>query len=175
MIRHVGVWTDLSQGTLRVYLRLIFSPLAARWSCSCNGRSQYCLRDNWGLHCIDCQGNTTGRHCERCKDGFYRERAGLSCSPCHCHPTGEKTQYILTYPFHSTVSLKLEFSSRFCSHHLWQQGALQLQRRCHRRKMQQMFRWTDWTTRLLTKVENFLRWKQRRLLPWPFVLATYCC
>ncbi|XP_040002374.1 laminin subunit gamma-2 [Xiphias gladius] len=56
--------------------------------CECNGRSRYCLRDARGLHCIDCQGNTEGRHCERCKAGFFLERAGLSCTPCSCNPTG---------------------------------------------------------------------------------------
>ncbi|XP_076600718.1 laminin subunit gamma-2 [Chaetodon auriga] len=56
--------------------------------CDCNGRSRYCLRDSWGLHCIDCQGNTEGRHCERCKAGFYLEGAGLSCTRCRCNPTG---------------------------------------------------------------------------------------
>ncbi|KAM9349467.1 laminin subunit gamma-2 [Symphorus nematophorus] len=56
--------------------------------CDCNGRSRYCLRDAWGLHCVDCQGNTEGRHCERCKAGFYLQGAGLSCTPCSCNPTG---------------------------------------------------------------------------------------
>ncbi|XP_010751927.2 laminin subunit gamma-2 [Larimichthys crocea] len=56
--------------------------------CDCNGRSRYCLRDAFGLHCVDCQGNTEGRHCERCKDGFYLQGAGLSCTRCHCNPTG---------------------------------------------------------------------------------------
>ncbi|XP_029687372.1 laminin subunit gamma-2 isoform X2 [Takifugu rubripes] len=60
----------------------------SRWHCSCNGRSQYCLQDAWGLHCINCQGNTTGRHCERCKDGFYQQVAGLGCSACGCDPVG---------------------------------------------------------------------------------------
>ncbi|XP_070830602.1 laminin subunit gamma-2 [Chaetodon trifascialis] len=56
--------------------------------CDCNGRSRYCLRDSWGLHCVDCQGNTEGRHCERCKAGFYLQGAGLSCTHCGCNPTG---------------------------------------------------------------------------------------
>ncbi|KAK2822902.1 hypothetical protein Q5P01_022967 [Channa striata] len=56
--------------------------------CDCNGRSRNCLRDSWGLHCVDCQGNTEGRHCERCKAGYYLEGAGQSCKPCRCHPTG---------------------------------------------------------------------------------------
>ncbi|XP_068605004.1 laminin subunit gamma-2 [Brachionichthys hirsutus] len=56
--------------------------------CNCNGRSRYCLRDAWGLHCVDCRGNSEGRHCERCKGGFYLEGAGPSCTPCRCNPTG---------------------------------------------------------------------------------------
>uniref|UniRef100_UPI0037E831B8 laminin subunit gamma-2 isoform X2 n=1 Tax=Semicossyphus pulcher TaxID=241346 RepID=UPI0037E831B8 len=56
--------------------------------CSCNGRSRYCLPDAWGLHCLDCQGNTEGRHCERCKAGFYQEGAALSCTRCRCNATG---------------------------------------------------------------------------------------
>ncbi|KAL6103705.1 lamc1 [Pungitius sinensis] len=58
------------------------------WRCDCNGRSQYCLRDAGGLHCVDCQGNTAGRHCERCKDGFNLVGATQSCTPCRCNPTG---------------------------------------------------------------------------------------
>uniref|UniRef100_A0A3Q4NBX7 Laminin, gamma 2 n=1 Tax=Neolamprologus brichardi TaxID=32507 RepID=A0A3Q4NBX7_NEOBR len=61
---------------------------AAIMRCECNGRSQYCLPDALGLHCVDCQGNTEGRNCERCKDGFYLQGAGQSCSPCRCNPTG---------------------------------------------------------------------------------------
>ncbi|KAG7526661.1 hypothetical protein JOB18_043597 [Solea senegalensis] len=56
--------------------------------CECNGKSGYCLRDDMGLHCVDCQGNTEGRHCERCKAGFYLQGAGLSCMPCRCNATG---------------------------------------------------------------------------------------
>ncbi|KAL0966039.1 hypothetical protein UPYG_G00289930 [Umbra pygmaea] len=56
--------------------------------CKCNGRSRYCLPDSGGLHCVDCQGNTEGRHCERCKEGFYHQRAGDSCLPCLCSTIG---------------------------------------------------------------------------------------
>ncbi|KAM4551911.1 laminin subunit gamma-2 [Odontesthes bonariensis] len=56
--------------------------------CDCNGRARYCLRDVWGLRCLSCQGNTEGRHCERCKPGFYLQEAGQSCTPCHCNSTG---------------------------------------------------------------------------------------
>uniref|UniRef100_A0A3B4ZY12 Laminin subunit gamma 2 n=1 Tax=Stegastes partitus TaxID=144197 RepID=A0A3B4ZY12_9TELE len=74
-------------------MKLTFNLLlsAATLRCDCNGRSRYCLPDAWGLHCIDCQGNYEGRHCERCKDGFYQQEAGLSCSPCRCNPAGSIT------------------------------------------------------------------------------------
>ncbi|CAN9502851.1 unnamed protein product [Ophioblennius macclurei] len=58
------------------------------FKCECNGRSQYCLPDSFGLHCLDCQGNTEGRHCERCKDGFFLKEAAQSCTACNCNLTG---------------------------------------------------------------------------------------
>lgn len=71
---------------------------AATARCDCNGRSRNCLRDALGLHCVDCQGNTEGRRCERCKAGFYLEGAGLSCTPCRCNPTGEKPNACSSHP-----------------------------------------------------------------------------
>ncbi|XP_019730471.1 laminin subunit gamma-2 [Hippocampus comes] len=56
--------------------------------CECNGRSSVCVRDARGLRCVDCSGNSQGRQCERCKDGFYQQGATLSCTPCGCHPAG---------------------------------------------------------------------------------------
>ncbi|XP_062337108.1 laminin subunit gamma-2 isoform X1 [Osmerus eperlanus] len=56
--------------------------------CECNGKSTYCYIDTLGLHCVDCQENTEGRHCEKCKTGFYHQRAGESCVPCACSTTG---------------------------------------------------------------------------------------
>ena len=43
--------------------------------------------------CTDCQHNTTGRFCEVCKKGFYREsgkslKARDVCSPCGCEGPG---------------------------------------------------------------------------------------
>uniref|UniRef100_A0A3P9HSY5 Laminin subunit gamma 2 n=1 Tax=Oryzias latipes TaxID=8090 RepID=A0A3P9HSY5_ORYLA len=38
--------------------------------------SQHCQWDGWGLRC------------KQCKDGFYLQGPGLSCTPCNCHPTG---------------------------------------------------------------------------------------
>ncbi|XP_053186882.1 laminin subunit gamma-2 [Scomber japonicus] len=56
--------------------------------CQCNGRSRYCLRYAGGLQCLNCQGNSEGRHCERCKPGFYQQGAKISCTACDCNPTG---------------------------------------------------------------------------------------
>ncbi|XP_061776624.1 laminin subunit gamma-2 [Nerophis ophidion] len=59
-----------------------------RFHCECNGRSGQCVRDKLGLRCVTCKGNSEGRHCERCKDGFYQQGASLSCIPCGCHTGG---------------------------------------------------------------------------------------
>lgn len=56
--------------------------------CECHGRSRYCLRDAEGLRCVDCEGNTEGRHCERCRAGFYLQEDGRACAACLCHHTG---------------------------------------------------------------------------------------
>ncbi|NXD24175.1 LAMC2 protein, partial [Spelaeornis formosus] len=63
--------------------------------CDCNGMSRQCIFD-WqllretgdGFRCLGCQGNTEGRHCERCKDGFFRRRGEQCCLPCLCHTWG---------------------------------------------------------------------------------------
>ncbi|XP_054689415.1 laminin subunit gamma-2 [Grus americana] len=63
--------------------------------CDCNGMSRQCifdlqlLRDTGnGFRCLGCLGNTEGVHCERCKEGFFRQREQDCCLPCHCHPQG---------------------------------------------------------------------------------------
>ncbi|NXR64625.1 LAMC2 protein, partial [Rhadina sibilatrix] len=63
--------------------------------CDCNGMSRQCIFD-WqllretgnGYRCLGCLGNTEGRHCERCKDGFFRRQGERCCLPCLCHPWG---------------------------------------------------------------------------------------
>ncbi|KAL2097851.1 hypothetical protein ACEWY4_007058 [Coilia grayii] len=59
--------------------------------CRCNGKALYCVLDAQGLRCVKCQGNTDGRHCELCKEGFYHQRAGQSCVSCNCNPTGSQS------------------------------------------------------------------------------------
>uniref|UniRef100_A0A8D3DLT7 Laminin, gamma 1 n=1 Tax=Scophthalmus maximus TaxID=52904 RepID=A0A8D3DLT7_SCOMX len=55
--------------------------------CNCNGHSDACNPDSGAC---DCQHNTAGLSCERCKDGFYGDATQGSsdaCTPCPC-PTG---------------------------------------------------------------------------------------
>ncbi|XP_073704726.1 laminin subunit gamma-2 [Garra rufa] len=59
-------------------------------TCSCHGKAQYCRADHLGLYCIDCQGNTEGRHCESCKEGYFHQRAGDNCAPCNCNTAGSQ-------------------------------------------------------------------------------------
>ncbi|XP_013970599.2 laminin subunit gamma-1 [Canis lupus familiaris] len=63
--------------------------------CDCNGRSQECYFDpelyrstGHGGHCTNCQGNTDGANCERCRENFFRLVSHEACSPCHCSPVG---------------------------------------------------------------------------------------
>ncbi|NXX96248.1 LAMC2 protein, partial [Centropus bengalensis] len=63
--------------------------------CDCNGMSRQCIFD-WhllretgnGYRCLHCLGNTEGARCERCQQGFFRQREEGCCLPCHCHPQG---------------------------------------------------------------------------------------
>ncbi|XP_028669353.2 netrin-4 [Erpetoichthys calabaricus] len=70
--------------------------------CKCNGHAESCHFDMtlWltsGNHsggvCDNCQHNTEGVHCQKCRMGFYRDlhkpfSAPDSCKPCGCHPIG---------------------------------------------------------------------------------------
>ncbi|XP_076354065.1 laminin-like protein lam-2 isoform X2 [Tachypleus tridentatus] len=62
-------------------------------ACNCNGRSFTCYFDlglykktGHGGHCTNCQGNTEGPHCERCKDNFFMKDG--QCIPCLCDLRG---------------------------------------------------------------------------------------
>ncbi|XP_036199120.1 laminin subunit gamma-2 isoform X1 [Myotis myotis] len=63
--------------------------------CDCNGKSRQCVFDpelhrqtGHGFRCLNCNDNTGGIHCERCKEGFYRQRERDRCLPCNCNSKG---------------------------------------------------------------------------------------
>ncbi|XP_027724386.1 laminin subunit gamma-2 [Vombatus ursinus] len=63
--------------------------------CDCNGKSRQCIfdqelqrRTGKGFRCLNCNDNTAGVHCERCKDGFYHQRDRDRCLPCNCNTKG---------------------------------------------------------------------------------------
>ncbi|XP_028831620.1 laminin subunit gamma-1 [Denticeps clupeoides] len=68
-------------------VRATYRPSA---SCQCNGKAAFCVLDHQGLRCVNCQANTEGRHCERCKPGFYQPWAGQGCMACNCSPSGSE-------------------------------------------------------------------------------------
>ncbi|CAM9901061.1 unnamed protein product [Rangifer tarandus platyrhynchus] len=69
-------------------------------ACHCNGHSDHCHFDmtaylvsggRSGGMCDDCQHNTEGQHCDRCRPLFYRDPLKAisdpySCIPCECDP-----------------------------------------------------------------------------------------
>ncbi|XP_070280772.1 laminin subunit beta-4 [Myotis yumanensis] len=71
-------------------------------ACSCNGHSDRCHFDmsvylaSGGVSggvCEDCQHNTEGQHCHRCRPLFYRDPLKAvsdpyACLPCECDPDG---------------------------------------------------------------------------------------
>ncbi|NXD26373.1 LAMB4 protein, partial [Spelaeornis formosus] len=70
--------------------------------CNCNGHSSRCHFDlavyqaSGGVSggvCEDCQDNTTGQHCDKCRPSFYQDPLKVisdprACLPCDCDPEG---------------------------------------------------------------------------------------
>ncbi|XP_078417510.1 laminin subunit gamma-1-like [Cetorhinus maximus] len=66
--------------------------------CTCNNNvDPNSLRncDQWTGECQECLYNTAGRHCERCKDGFYGNALASNptekCKSCNCDPSGSRS------------------------------------------------------------------------------------
>ncbi|XP_028937151.1 laminin subunit gamma-2 [Ornithorhynchus anatinus] len=69
--------------------------ISKREECDCNGKSNQCIFDpkQFGkpenrLRCLNCKDNTAGVHCEKCKEGFYRQWDQDPCLPCNCNSKG---------------------------------------------------------------------------------------
>uniref|UniRef100_A0A8C0GGQ0 Laminin subunit gamma-3 n=1 Tax=Chelonoidis abingdonii TaxID=106734 RepID=A0A8C0GGQ0_CHEAB len=63
--------------------------------CNCSGRSVECFYDRelyrrtgHGGHCLKCQDNTDGPHCEHCRQNYYRWDGQMACQPCNCNAAG---------------------------------------------------------------------------------------
>ncbi|XP_067846572.1 laminin subunit gamma-1-like [Heptranchias perlo] len=63
--------------------------------CNCNHRSRRCVWDpilyqqtGSGIRCVNCVGNSEGKHCEKCKEDHYPLRPGVHCQPCRCNSMG---------------------------------------------------------------------------------------
>ncbi|XP_075065524.1 netrin-4 isoform X2 [Mixophyes fleayi] len=81
--------------------------------CKCNDHADSCHfdMDVWlasgnlsGGVCDNCQHNTEGIHCQRCKPGFFRDfnipfSALDACKACSCHPVGSAKLHSSTYTF----------------------------------------------------------------------------
>lgn len=65
------------------------------YACNCNGKSNKCFfdqelfdRTGSGGHCRDCEDNTEGVNCERCKVLHYRRKEDQECVACNCDAVG---------------------------------------------------------------------------------------
>lgn len=64
--------------------------------CNCNGNSDQCNTRTGD--CIFCENNTTGRNCERCKDGFYGNATLKTCKRKYLlHPLNRASNDIFSY------------------------------------------------------------------------------
>lgn len=84
----------------RPWRRAIGNSATPCAKCDCNGLADKCEFDEqlWidsnyrsGGRCIDCQKNTAGINCERCKIYHYRKSASESCKPCNCNQDGSRS------------------------------------------------------------------------------------
>ena len=83
-------------------------------ACNCNGNSDQCNTRTGD--CIFCENNTTGRNCERCKDGFYGNATLKTCTRKYSRARLVRTQntrkLCANYP--SMRIIRAYFMLRFC-------------------------------------------------------------
>nr|XP_010589263.1 laminin subunit gamma-2 [Loxodonta africana] len=82
--------------------------------CDCSGKSRQCIFDQEiyrqtgnGFRCLSCNDNTDGIHCERCKEGFYRQRERDRCLPCNCNSKGSTCAHRCTHTTKKQCSPKI--------------------------------------------------------------------
>ena len=87
---------EFCKNTMCIGTRVSLNSCVWLTACNCNGRAQECYFDpelyrstGHGGHCTNCQDNTDGPNCERCRENFFRLGSTEACSPCHCSPVGE--------------------------------------------------------------------------------------
>uniref|UniRef100_A0A8C4Q6H7 Uncharacterized protein n=1 Tax=Eptatretus burgeri TaxID=7764 RepID=A0A8C4Q6H7_EPTBU len=80
---------------IKRYYYYSVKEIAVLGSCECHDHASSCTAldrdDPFKFHC-SCSHQTEGMNCERCKPGFYRQRASPTapnvCTPCQCHGPG---------------------------------------------------------------------------------------
>ncbi|XP_006892508.1 PREDICTED: laminin subunit gamma-3 [Elephantulus edwardii] len=90
--------------------------------CQCNGNidpNTVGNCDPLSGHCLRCQHNTTGAHCELCDEGFYGSALAPQptdkCVPCSCSPGGSVSEQIPCDPVTGQCSCLPHVTGRDCS------------------------------------------------------------
>ncbi|GCB81329.1 hypothetical protein scyTo_0021818, partial [Scyliorhinus torazame] len=76
------------------------SDLSVGGRCKCNGHASECVSNEQGRLVCDCQHNTTGVDCERCRPFFHdrpwargSSQAANECLPCNCSGRSEQCSF----------------------------------------------------------------------------------
>uniref|UniRef100_A0A670IF73 Laminin subunit alpha 3 n=1 Tax=Podarcis muralis TaxID=64176 RepID=A0A670IF73_PODMU len=88
---HMTIFSNLISSTLKFHRTPLFKGFYRENSglltgrcvpCNCHGNANRCL-DGSGI-CINCQHNTAGEKCERCKEGYFGDATQRTCRACRC-------------------------------------------------------------------------------------------
>ncbi|KAM6182134.1 laminin subunit gamma-3 [Erethizon dorsatum] len=92
------------------------------FQCQCSGNVDPNAVGNCDLlsgRCLRCLHNTTGGHCERCREGFYGSalapRPADKCMPCSCSPAGSVSEQTLCDPVTGQCTCLPHVTGRDCS------------------------------------------------------------